>query len=541
MDLEQFAELAKWTVIAGGSLALLPAAYRAARQIYDDVYARMLAVWHDRLTLAHIATQNKLNNVRAITPDERGRLPLLYGENGILRDPNNLRAFTLQAVSETYPQLERLDWAVKTLIAMQGVHAGNARQADALIEPAALPPSWPAEVTIDQVLSQKGIRPSINDLVVGIYPTGDHDYTVVRKSLHQLMHTLLVGVTGKGKSVWLSMFLYQIAKAPEACEILAIDLNGSEFNILRQWDRLRYPVARTDRDAIAQLDQVGGEIERRRAMYEHHPLVTKLDEYNEATGAGLPPWVVCIDEGTNLLNQKGIGESLRVAVQCARQYGIYILLAGQSAKHSVIDTQVRDNFPTRLCFKTSPTSTRVVLGENPPHPLEDDPGRAWAQLSGGADLLEIKGAMCARERFYQLLKGNGPRMSMPEYRAENAGHTDEQINQVLEMYRAGESKRAIQRGVFGYEGGAAYTQVNDILEKFGGTTGTGTTEAVQEAETGSDREPADSTSPDWCEFCDLTVDDAPDGTLFTSCPRCGVAVCSHCMQGGLCPDCGGKQ
>lgn len=42
--------------------------------------------------------------------------------------------------------------------------------------------------------------------------------------------------------------------------------------------------------------------------------------------------------------------------------------------------------------------------------------------------------------------------------------TPEQVEQIIDMYQAGESGRAIQQAVFGYPGGAAYHMVNHVLE-----------------------------------------------------------------------------
>ena len=49
------------------------------------------------------------------------------------------------------------------------------------------------------------------------------------------------------------IIVYQVALATEPCEVVAIDINGSEFNVLHGWGKLRYPVARDTNDAIAVL------------------------------------------------------------------------------------------------------------------------------------------------------------------------------------------------------------------------------------------------------------------------------------------------
>lgn len=539
-----------WDVLRTGAYivgagVVIPLIYRAIRFVRDDLTDYLVSLKQKRLTLEHIEQQNKVHRVRRFEPGESGRLGVTY-DGETYRDLDNLRVFTQLETKYLHPILEKLDAIQKTLLAMRGIQfpSQNIKVGDIVTKQAAgeLVPgmAWPAVVDLCDLFRDR--RPTIYDLVVGIRPNESGGLDTIGDSLHNIMHVLEVGASGWGKSTWLRSFLWQIAKAREPVEVVAVDINGSEFNILRDWGKLRYPVARTTDDVIAVLDQVSLEIARRKAMYEQYPLVTKLTEYNEATGADLPPWVVAIDEGTNLLNQRGSGEPLQAAVQTARQYGVYILLAGQSAKHSVIDTQIRDQFSTRLCFRTSPTSSRVVLDDQAAGDLHDK-GRAWVQMAG-REMLEVQGPYVSREAFLQALSNGGPRFEMPirsdgdHDRGSGTGPTADQVARVIEMHQAGESKRAIEQAVFGFEGGAAYRAVTEILKTHSGAT-------TATATTGSD-----SSSPgvvgstqgvvvaaDFCDLCGRSVDDAPAGVTFGTCAACGVSVCSDDAIGNLCPDC----
>ncbi len=226
--------------------------------------------------------------------------------------------------------------------------------------------------------------------------------------------------------------------------------------MLRDWSRLRYPVARELSEAVAVLQAVRDEIAKRKVMYrDNAPTASKLSEYNRATGAGLPPLLVVVDEGTALLNQSGIGEPLRAAIQTARQYGVYVLLAGQSANHQVIPTQVRDNFSSRICFRTSPASSRVVLNDRGATELQDK-GRMLARLTG-KKLQELQGPFVSRQQFVAALTGEGPMQSMPVTPSQT------QAEQIRALAAEGLSKREIEELVFGYTGGAAYKAVSEIL------------------------------------------------------------------------------
>ena len=89
---------------------------------------------------------------------------------------------------------------------------------------------------------------SLDSLIIG-----QSQNNLLTASIHDLMHVLAVGASGWGKSVFLLQLIYQLAQAKESLEVCLIDINGSAFNALQNWNKLRYPVARTTQDAIAVL------------------------------------------------------------------------------------------------------------------------------------------------------------------------------------------------------------------------------------------------------------------------------------------------
>ena len=498
--------------------------------LFDTVYGRWRSWQHDDIEVTNRRMRSKIT---VLHPDSYGRQGIAF-DGEVYRDLDTLATYTQAMDKSVKPILEEMRWqhaklqAISHAVLPQTYHVENV-VGDQVLTPGAgdvgeLGPGaspWRA-YTLSELL--QGRTPSIHDLIVGGRPGANGQIEIVSRDLHELMHVLSVGASGWGKSSWLRSFLYQVARAREPVEVVAIDVNGSEFNALRGWGKLRYPVAREKRDAIAVLGAVGEEIGRRRVMYEQHPLVTKLSEYNQATGADLPPWVVVVDEGTNLLNQGEIGDPLRDAVQTARQYGVYVLLAGQSAKHSVVDTQIRDQFSSRLCFRTSPTSSRVVLDDASAGDLHDK-GRAWVQLVG-TELCELQGPWVTREEFMSAMTNGGPKLTIPA----GAAPVDETAARVLELHDAGESDTAIARQVYGYGNMHYIEKVRAILRQQQQTAGNNTP--------GGDQvdDPA-VVVVEFCEFCGRSVDDAPAGVTFGACADCGVAICSDCGDGERCVDC----
>jgi len=538
MAIETVGDLLRTGAIVAGSAGGLFLAYHGARFVIDDVHARRVQWREDRLAfeagqleLERSRQQAQLANLRQIAPDRAGRLGVVYdGQN--FRDLDNMRAYTLDAVRETWPAIERLDAIAKVVLAGGGWPGGQAQ--DALLEAGSreASPSWAESYPLRELLN--GETPSIHNLVIGARPA-ENAPDVVTRSLNELMHVLTVGASGWGKSTWLRSFLYQVARAREPVEVCAIDTSGSALNALRGWGKLRYPVARSVTDACAVLDQVGQEIERRRGLYERYPHAENLREYNAASGQNMPPWVVVADESTHLLHKAGVGEPLREVVTTARQYGLYLLLAGQTAKASVIDTEIRDQFSSRLCFHTSPPSSRVVIDDRGAADLHEK-GRAKVQLVG-TELIELQGPWVSKKDFMGALTNGGPRCAMPvtlapatETKADRKTWTEEQSREVHRRHADGESDTAIARHVFKHGTSYYIDRVRSILAN-NNNNKTGNAERENDQVGARDRG-GYVVVADVCEFCGQEVQ--PGQT----CAACGVYCCASCADDrGHCPDC----
>jgi DNA segregation ATPase FtsK/SpoIIIE-like protein len=399
-----------------------------------------------------------VNNKSRTIHARRGVFPVIKLDNGALYDPNRDNAgahpiITMGALDTQKASAASYADEVKTTISGPAKN----RNLPALAQNAG--PTLPDLVRLPEIARS----PSLSALTLGQGESGG----LVQASLHDLMHTLAVGASGWGKSAFLRALVWQLAQVPEPVQVVAIDPAGSEFNIIRDWGRLLYPVARTPEGAAVVLHKVRDEIKRRQSLFEKYPLAADLPSYNDEAPEVLPPVVVMADEGTNLLNQDGIGDPLRDVVQTARQYGVYVLLAGQSAKHNVIDTQTRDNFNTRVVFHTSPSSRRTVLGET----LDDvgKKGRAWAQLAG-RQTQRIQCPYVTRQEVFAVLDRGGPAqvIDVEAHQIENMQVIEDDPNlsnpeRIRLLDQQGLSRSAIEKRVFGFTGGSAYRQVKEVL------------------------------------------------------------------------------
>lgn len=320
-----------------------------------------------------------------------------------------------------------------------------------------------SDINLPQMVNLREVcpQPTLNSLVLGIGQNG-----LVKASLYELMHVLCVGASGFGKSAFLRALIWQFAQVREDVQIAALDINGSEFNSLKGWSKLMFPVARNTNDAIGVLQGVSAEIDRRKVLYEQYPTAYDLKSYNQLAQEKLAPIVLLADEATNLLNQKGVGEPLREVVQTARQYGCYLLLAGQSAKHSILDTQIRDNFSSKFCFHTSPSSYRTVLGQSVTDVSVK--GRAWSQLTGQT-LQQVQIPFVSREAVFNVLEQGAPTQTMPIIDVELAADT--KASMIFDLLSNGDlSDSKIAREVFGYSNGRTVEQVAQARRNITTTT-----------------------------------------------------------------------
>jgi len=474
-----FLGVVKAVVLCSGGAVGGTLAYRAARTVWDDVSERVHVEQQRRLTVDHLRTQNRLRDIREIRADERGRYPLLYGEQGILRDPNNLRSFTLEAVRETWPGIEQVDWAVKTLIAMQGVNAKAAGQVDALTEGASPPVTLRSRVTLGELLRTYGVRAGYHRVGLGetVNPnTGARE--VVSGDMEDFVHVILTGSSGWGKSTALESMAKQVVLGGDA-EVCFVDYGVNTFGMMAEHGL--YPIADTPAAAVALFKVLVQEMHDRRARMSAYPQAKRLGQYNELSGERLRPIVVFCDEASTLFDKSGeIRDLARDLTAMGRKYGIGVTFGGTDFKADTMPSETRGNCGLRMAMHLEePGLSRSIIRSAMAVNLVEK-GRALASLPGVAGLVELQCPMVER---WDDLPGKREqielRRSSPTQLPPGGGRSQARI---LELHAQGLSQRSIEEIVYGYTGGDAYQKVRAVLE--GATTATGGVDSPRgEAET----------------------------------------------------------
>jgi hypothetical protein len=431
------------------TIVAVPGAFKA----YDAVYARWRRWQSDEMKKRRDAALIGRYALHTIYPDEKGHMPLVYDANAMIRNPETLAAFTVQTVQERYPELERLSALVRMMENSGNANGQPLEQLPAQIINQPLPSRVPLSGMLDG-------PPSYRDLLLGVTQDESGQLAPVKVSLSRLVHIAIGGITGWGKSVFLRQLAYQLVKSVEPIDVALVDLEGVTFAPFSQSNRLLFPIADNETDAKAVYRALLDEMERRKALYAEIPGVTSLDAYNRQADEPIRPIVSLTDESTALFEDREIESTVKTLILRARKYGLWLVMGGQDWKASSLDTAIREQFATRVQFKTmSPTSSRVLLQRGGAEDL-NVAGRALAWIPGH-DLIEMQSPIINESEIMNAIDGTGPRGTFPSY---DAGDRQVSDGQIRDLDSQGLSKRQIALRLFGYSGGHAHERITQALQ-----------------------------------------------------------------------------
>ncbi|MET7395638.1 DNA translocase FtsK [Dactylosporangium sp. NPDC005572] len=307
----------------------------------------------------------------------------------------------------------------------------------------------------------------------------------VLDNLARMLHLLIAGATGAGKSEFLNSLLCGLLSqaTPAQLRLLLVDPKRVELIAYAGVPHLVTQIVTEPGPAVSALEWATAEMDRRYQLLAAAG-VSHIDAYNAAAAAAgeepLPYLVVVVDELADLmiLARDDVETSIERLAQLARAAGIHLVLATQRPTVDVVTGRIKANLPSRLAFATvSATDSRTIL----------DAGGAERLLGAGdglylgpgtSSLRRVQGPRVSAEHVRQVvaaaratgLAPTGMRVTLPALPARPAAADadgDELLERAEALVRwAGEGSVNRLRREFGV-GHARASRLLDLLEQRG--------------------------------------------------------------------------
>ncbi|MEA2019773.1 MAG: FtsK/SpoIIIE domain-containing protein [Campylobacterota bacterium] len=207
-----------------------------------------------------------------------------------------------------------------------------------------------------------------NDLsfIVGM----DDEDNIEKANLIDLVHVLVAGTTGSGKTVFLHSLIYQLMK--KDIELYLIDgKNGFEFGKYGH----NANVVIDNEEIVPTINSIIDSME---------------DRYSQNIIEQSKPIIVVVDEFVDLIMQKKIIEDLFVRLaQKGRGAKIHLVLATQRPDSNILKGVLRSNIPSRIAFKVQKsTESKIILDETGAEELF---GKGDMLFSDGKEIKRLQG------------------------------------------------------------------------------------------------------------------------------------------------------
>ena len=197
--------------------------------------------------------------------------------------------------------------------------------------------------------------------VNGGYPYGD---------LTELVHLLVAGYTGSGKSVFLQAIIvcFLLRANPADLKLVLIDPKQVEFSKYESIPHLLTPIITNPKTSIIALEKMVIEMEERYNFFRDHK-VKDILSYNKTVSKEekMPFIVIIIDELADLMMSSvdnRIEQAIARLAQKARAAGIHMIVSTQRPSAEVITGLIKSNLPTRVAFALATAiDSRIILDD----------------------------------------------------------------------------------------------------------------------------------------------------------------------------------
>jgi len=247
----------------------------------------------------------------------------------------------------------------------------------------------------------------------------------VLADLTRLIHVLVAGTTGSGKSACLNSVVSSILlrATPDQVRFIMIDPKKIELSHFDGVPHLLAPVVTNVRNAGGVLNTIVHEMERRYELMMRTGNARDVRELNKrlirAGEKPLPYIVIVIDELADLMMvaPAEVEHAIIRLGQLARAVGMHLVVATQRPSVDVVTGLIKTNIPSRIGFKVaSQTDSRVILDSGGAESLLGDGDMLFHPYSS-AKMLRVQGAFISSEEM-KLITDYWRGQAEPEYRED---------------------------------------------------------------------------------------------------------------------------
>lgn len=264
-----------------------------------------------------------------------------------------------------------------------------------------LPNTNPSAISLREIIEldsfHKFRKKEGNDLsfVAGIDEIGNPIYL----SLSKLVHLLVAGTTGSGKSVFLNTLIVSLlaTHTPEELQMIMIDPKMVELQHYDQFPHVREVITNMTH-AERTLSQLTVEMDNRYIEFQKIG-VKNIQFYNSSDNReNLMPYIVCVvDEYADLkdLSIEDVEAHIGRLGQKARAAGIHMIIATQRPDVKVLSGRIKAVIPNAVSFNLNNNNDyRTVFGTGI---------GGFALLGKGDGLMKIEGSSKTFQRFQSCM------------------------------------------------------------------------------------------------------------------------------------------
>lgn len=244
----------------------------------------------------------------------------------------------------------------------------------------------------------------------------DINGSVVIKSLPKMVHMLVAGSTGSGKSIFIHAVMMSILfkYSPEDVRFIMIDPKRVEFTMYNKLPHLILPEVLCDHDkALNALKWAVAEMEKRFQTLQENE-VQNIEQYNKTEDVvkrrvpKMPYLVIVVDELAELMGNPQYGKdfdhNIQRITQLGRACGIHMVIATQRPSVNVITGTIKNNCPTRVSFKVkSFIDSKTILDEPGAENLLGAGDMLFAPQDSNA-IIRLQAAFCNNDEIRNALK-----------------------------------------------------------------------------------------------------------------------------------------